>query len=173
MTSPIKLGHVAFRTGDVGRLRDWYCTVLEASVAFENEMLAFLTYDDEHHRLAIINRGTSGSQQAETGTLDHISFTFATLGELLETYERLRKLNISPNRVINHGPTTSMYFNDPDGNNVELQIDNFATIEETTAYLHSEAFAANPIGVEFDPDRLLERFRGGEPVEELTRRGAV
>lgn len=173
MTSPSKLAHVAFRTSDVARLRAWYCTVLEASVAFENDFLAFLTYDDEHHRLAIINRGTGTSDKADAGTLDHISFTFSELGELLETYLRLKELGIVPNRTINHGPTTSMYFFDPDGNNVELQIDNFSTIEETTAFLQSETFADNPIGVLFDADLLVERFQNGDPVEELIKQGAA
>ena len=28
-------------------------------------------------------------------------------------------------------------------------------------------FAANPIGVIYDPDELLERYRAGEPLEKL------
>ena len=32
---------------------DWYTTVLAAEVVHSNDMLAFMTYDDEHHRLAI------------------------------------------------------------------------------------------------------------------------
>jgi hypothetical protein len=31
----------------------------------------------------------------------------------------------------------------------------------------SDAFAANPIGVEFDPDALLARYRNGTSVETL------
>jgi len=32
--------------------------------------------------------------------------------------------------IVNHRPTTSMYYRDPDGNRVELQIDNFPTAKE-------------------------------------------
>lgn len=173
MKSPTKLAHIAFRTGDVERLRAWYCTVLGATVAFENDFLSFLSYDDEHHRIAIIDRGTSDKNAPENGTVDHVSFTFAELGDLLDTYERLKAEGITPNRTINHGPTTSMYFFDPDGNNVELQVDNFATLEETTAFLQSETFAANPIGVLFDADHLVERFRAGDPVSELVKQGSA
>jgi hypothetical protein len=33
----------------------WYQTVFEARVQYQNPALAFLTYDDEHHRFAIAN----------------------------------------------------------------------------------------------------------------------
>jgi len=34
-------------------VRDWYLKVPDAHAVFENEMLCFMTFDDEHHRLAI------------------------------------------------------------------------------------------------------------------------
>jgi hypothetical protein len=33
--------------------------------------------------------------------------------------------------------------------------------------LHSDAFAANPIGVDVDFDSLLEQFQSGVPLESL------
>jgi hypothetical protein len=62
-----------------------------------------------------------------------------------------------------------MYFRDPDNNQVELQIDNFERVVDGKAYMQSEAFAKNPIGVEFNPDELLARFRGGAKIEDLVR----
>ena len=103
--------------------------------------------------------------------LHHVAFTFASMGELLDNYERLAARGIRPFRCINHGPTTSMYYVDPDGNRVELQIDNFATAEEGQAWMRSPAFDRNPIGVEFEPDELVRRFRAGVPVAELVLRG--
>jgi hypothetical protein len=63
-----------------------------------------------------------------------------------------------------------MYYRDPDGNRVELQIDNFATAKEGQDWMLSRAFAQNPIGVEYDPDELVKRFRSGVPVAELVVR---
>lgn len=80
---------------------------------------------------------------------------------------RLRGLGIAPYWCINHGPTTSLYYRDPDANQVELQVDNFPGPAALGAWLRSGAFAHNPIGVNFDPERLLARFRAGDPVEEL------
>jgi hypothetical protein len=36
--------------------------------------------------------------------------------------------------------------------------------------MKSEAFNANPVGVEYDPDQLVKRFASGEPVSELVKR---
>ena len=56
---------------------------------------------------------------------------------------------------IRHGPTLSLYYKDPDGNRLEFQVDCFATAEEANAYMRGDSFAANPIGVEFDPEELV------------------
>src|SRR3546814_1987062 len=93
---------------------------------------------------------------------DLCAFTYATLADLMATYERLRDKGIRPVFPINHGPTTSMYYADPDGNQIELQVDNYDKIEDATAFFYSEAFAENPVGVEFDPDELLRRLRAGD-----------
>jgi hypothetical protein len=63
-----------------------------------------------------------------------------------------------------------MYYKDPDGNRVELQVDNYPSAEEANRWMRSGDFAANPIGVVFDPDDLLARYRAGEPIEKLTTR---
>jgi hypothetical protein len=64
-----------------------------------------------------------------------------------------------------------MYYRDPDNNQVELLIDNFDDVRDGKAYMRSPAFAQNPIGVEYDPDEMLARFRAGASREELLRLG--
>src|SRR3546814_4551318 len=53
--SPQRLAHFVLRTSRFEELVDWYQTVLGATPAFKNELLAFLSYDEEHHRVAILN----------------------------------------------------------------------------------------------------------------------
>ncbi len=168
MASPKKLAHVVFRTGRLAEMCDWYCTVLEARVAFRSDFVAFLTYDEEHHRVAFVNFGATEQPAENMRGLEHVAFTYESLGDLLDTYERLKSRGIVPYWTINHGPTTSMYYRDPDRNQVELQIDN-CSLAEADAFVRSEAFQRNPIGIEFDAETLLARFRRGEPVAELTR----
>ena len=168
--SPVRLAHVVLRTSKFDELVHWYQTVLCAEIVFTDGALAFLAYDEEHHRIAVIQ--VPGLQPQSHGVcgVHHIAFTYASLNDLIATYERLEGVGISPVWCVNHGPTTSMYYADPDGNQVELQIDNYDTVEEAGEFFFTPAFAANPIGVDFDPAELARRFRAGEDETVLKRR---
>jgi catechol-2,3-dioxygenase len=172
--TPAKLAHLVLMTRDLPRLRDWYRTVLQATVTVEDPMLSFLSYDDEHHRIAFIGMPDLPPRAAgpQVG-LHHIAFTYRSLDELLRTYERLKQLGIEPYWPIHHGVTISMYFRDPDGNSVELQVDAFDSMAEAKAYMRSDSFRNNPIGVLYDPDELLRRHRTGESFESLRQRPAL
>ena len=53
--SPSKLAHIVLRTNNLDTLRDSSIQFLVAKIAFEvPDVLAFLRYDQEHHRLGII-----------------------------------------------------------------------------------------------------------------------
>jgi catechol-2,3-dioxygenase len=173
VVSPAKLAHAVLRTPQHEAMVDWYRTVLGAHVSFEIPgIIAFLTYDDEHHRVAIASVPGLQERPVMATGLDHLAFTYDALADLLHTYERLKGSGIHPYWTINHGPTLSFYYRDPDNNQVELQVDNFTTAEEINAYLAAE-YPINPIGAEVDPDDLLSRFRRGESESELRRRPDV
>jgi catechol-2,3-dioxygenase len=167
---PVKLAHVVRRTARFDEMVAWYRTVFGAEIAHADTTLAFLSYDDEHHRFAIANLPGLEERPAFAAGTDHIAFTYADLGDLLYTYARLARDGIVPFWCVNHGPTTSMYYKDPDGNRVELQVDNFATADECNQWMRSGEFAANPIGVVFDPEELVARYRAGEPLADLVVR---
>jgi catechol 2,3-dioxygenase-like lactoylglutathione lyase family enzyme len=167
--SPAKFAHVVLRTAHYDAVIAWYAAVLQARVAFRNDFIAFLTYDDEHHRVAVINSPGSPAPDETAAGVHHIAYTYAGLGELLSTYRRLKAAGIEPARCINHGPTTSMYYRDPDGLRVELQIDNFS-MDEANAYLTGPDFAENPIGVIFDPEDLIRDYEAGRSLDDLVRR---
>jgi hypothetical protein len=50
---------------------------------------------------------------------------------------------------------------------MEFQVDCCANAVEAHSFMHSDAFAANPVGVEIDPDALLAQYRSGVPMETL------
>ena len=171
---PTKLAHVVYMTRRYEEMLDWYQKVFEAKIQYKNPALAFLTYDDEHHRFAIANMDAfdaSGSvaDMPKGVGVNHVGYTYSNLGDLLETYDRLKQLDITPYWRIHHGITLSVYYQDPDGNRMEFQVDCCANAEEAHTYMQSDAFAANPVGVEIDPDALLEQYRNGIPVETLLR----
>ncbi len=171
MAKPAKFAHVVYQTRRFEEMVDWYQRVFEARVVYQNPALAFLTYDDEHHRFAFANLDAFKPAGLDVGTrgeigVNHVAYTYANIGDLLDTYARLKDAGITPYWRIHHGMTLSMYYRDPDGNRMELQVDT-CSVEAAREYMLSDAFAANPIGVEIDPEALLVRYRSGEPAEEL------
>jgi catechol-2,3-dioxygenase len=176
MPSPIRFSHVVLQTNQIGVLRDWYCAMLDGTVVYQNDAICFITFDEEHHRIALIDpgglahRSGAGSDPLRAGGdtgLHHFAYAFKGLGDLVEVYEGAKARSVLPYWCINHGPTTSMYYRDPDGNRIEMFVDNFPTMRECKAYMEGPAFAKNPLGVEFDPEKLAARFRAGVPAAEL------
>jgi catechol 2,3-dioxygenase-like lactoylglutathione lyase family enzyme len=168
--SPSKLAHVVLVTPQFEAAKAWYRSVLNAHPTYENSQVCFMTYDDEHHRIGLINMPDLAPAPPGIAGLDHLAFTYDTLGELLASYQRLRGLGIEPYWTINHGPTISFYFRDPDGNKVELQYDVFRTVPDIDAFFASGAYDENFMGIIIDADDLLVRFEAGEDIASLTRR---
>ena len=171
MAKPSKFAHVVYSTRRFDEMVDWYQKVFEAKVVYQNQILAFLTYDEEHHRIALANLsliapGSETGQPRDKAGVNHVAYTYANLGDLLATYERLKQKGVNPYWRIHHGITLSLYYQDPDGNRMEFQVDR-GTVEEANAYMHSDAFAANPAGVEIDPESLLAQYRSGVPEQQL------
>ncbi len=168
--SPSSLAHVVLRTANFQAMVDFYTTFLGGTVTYGNEFISFITYDQEHHRIAIIQVPGTGPKQPRSSGLEHIAFTFPTLSELLLSYRQRRARDISPVWSVNHGPTTSIYYKDPDGNMLETQVDNFNTVQEANEFMSSKFFAENPIGTDFDPEELIRRIRAGESEHVLKKR---
>lgn len=168
----LRLAHVVYRTPQLVAMRDWYRTVLGADVAYENDFICFLTFDEEHHRVAFLAAPQLEPVDTRRAGTDHVAFTFSSLATLIANYERLQALGIEPYWEVNHGPTTSLYYRDPDGNQVELQVDNFPTAEEVDGWFRSGAFDQNPIGVTVRFADLISRYRAGTPTEDLLTRPA-
>lgn len=167
--APSKFAHVVYKTHRFDELVDWYIKVFNARVQHRDGRLAFLTYDDEHHRFAFINLGPAGEERPrrdDDSGVHHVAYTWRNLAELIATYKRLKALGIVPVRPIRHGLTLSMYYQDPDENMMEFQID-LMDPSGADAFMKDTAFAANPVGERFDPDHLAARFDAGEPVDDL------
>ena len=160
----MRLAHVVLRTPQLEIMRDWYALVLGADVVYENAQGCFLTFDEEHHRIALIcDPHATAIDRAQAG-LDHIAFAFASLDELIGRFEQLAAADVHPIWEVDHGPTTSLYYRDPDDNRVELQIDNFDSPDETAAYFRSEAFNENPVGETIEFRNLVAHHRAAHPM---------
>ncbi|MGY6551516.1 MAG: VOC family protein [Erythrobacter sp.] len=166
-----KLAHVVYRTCQLDAMTRWYATVFGAEIVYRNPALTFLTFDDEHHRIAfadltvIAPDGDKGAQ-APVG-VDHIAYEVPSLAALLKTWEDLKAKGIAPYWCVNHGMNASLYYADPDGNQMEFSVDCFASKGECRDYFQGGDIGQNPVGTEYDPADWLARLRAGASEAQL------
>lgn len=96
--APAYMAHIVFKTPKFQKMVDWWCKLLEAEATMNNGQLAFLTYDGEHHRVAIVNVPALFPNWKFTRGMDHVAYTYESLSDLLHTYERLKKQGVDPDR---------------------------------------------------------------------------
>src|ERR1700719_5119104 len=167
-----KFHHFNLKTTRLQELIDWYGAVVGAEVTFQDATGAWLSNDAANHRIALLAfPGFVDDPDKDTRTgMHHSAFEYDSVGDLNATYVRLRGQEIEPDICLDHGMTLSYYYKDPDGNHVELQIDDFGDWAASKAWMRTSAeFKANPIGVFVDPAKVAERAASGDPFSEIHR----
>lgn len=167
MAQPIKFAHIVFKTNQYKEMVAWWLDFLEADIRHGNDFISFLSYDDEHHRIAIANIPNLENNTPAARGVEHFAFTYASLDDLFDQYERMKAKGVHPYWTINHGMTLSAYYRDPDGNQVETQVDSL-TMEQADEFMAGPLFAANPIGINVDFDALVARYRAGASFADIT-----
>ena len=119
------LGHVVIKVRDVARSEAFYNGVLGLPIVARNERstMTFFSLGD-HHDFAIVGLGNDAeSPGAKSVGLAHVAFKIGnSLEELKEAKRHLDDAGI-PCAPVDHEVTQSLYFADPDGNQVELYVD--------------------------------------------------
>jgi catechol 2,3-dioxygenase len=166
------LHHVNIKTSRLDEMIKWYGLVVGTQVQFRYETGAWTTNDGANHRIAFLAvPGLSDdAEKVRHNGMHHCAFEYGSFAELMSTYDRLRQSGVEPAFSLDHGMAMSLYYKDPDGNFVELQSDNFSDWKLSGEYMRaSPQFAANPIGVFFDPARVYETFKSGTDFETLEK----
>jgi catechol-2,3-dioxygenase len=175
MTHKLELGHFGLRTADLPRAIDWYGRALGAQVRFRNEFAAFMSFDEEHHRFVLWDDGETGEKPENARGVDHIGMNCGRPTALADEYDRLKDLGILPTLCVNHHFTSSLYYRDPDGNELEITCDNMPTKADCAAFMATaemaEAMQPPLFGVEFDPEELSRLRKQGAPDVQLARIG--
>ena len=171
-TRPI-LHHFNLKTSRLQEMIAWYGTVVGMTSNYTFPGGAWLTNDEANHRLALLVSPvlTDDPDKLMHNGFHHSAFEYPSMGDLLDTYSRLKALGIEPHASLDHGLTTSFYYEDPDGNSVELQTDNFGSWQESSEWMRtSPQFVANPIGMPVDPDKMVAAREAGASFAELHER---
>jgi len=162
--------HVNLKTTRLQEMIDFYGTLIGAEVIFQDQVGAWLSNDGANHRVALLsfpNFVDDPEKDNRTG-MHHSAFEYASFEDLNSSYLRLRDAGITPAICLDHGMTLSYYYADPDGNNIELQVDSFGDWKKSREWMRtSEEFKANPIGVFVDPARVAADHANGLSFAEI------
>jgi catechol 2,3-dioxygenase len=169
--SPSRFHHVGIKTARIKEMVEWYATVLGTEMVADLGFAQFVTYDAANHRVVFFGSDKFEGETEVTRTgLHHLAYEYGELDDLLDTYTRLKGLEILPVWVTDHGPTISFYYEDPDRNLIELQVDNFGSDAGSSAYVRSPPFRDNPLGKDVDPDKLIAARSAGGSHADLHKR---
>jgi catechol 2,3-dioxygenase len=121
-SAPHSVGHVHLKVRDAERSIDFYTDVLDLSVTERHDRYAFLSWGTRHHDVALQAVGEDAAGPGPGVGLYHAAFEVAGNDGLRAVYEALqaREVSVSP---VDHGIARALYFEDPDGNGLEVYAD--------------------------------------------------
>ena len=187
-TSRLKISEIILKTGRFNEMKSWYLTVLGIAPFFEHApppgtkprdlggqtrasdlQMCFFRLSTDYPYVQTIGifeePGTALEQRKGASGLHHMQLMTSGLDELCDKFDELGAHGMRPHRSSDHGPMTSFYYRDPDGNNVEITAQNHPTLEAMIAFMASDEFKANPSGVEIDdPAAFVARHRAAAPA---------
>jgi len=122
------LGHVVFYVRDLERSVKFYTEAvgLGLSGTIFSGRAALLSGGRTHHELLLIQVGeATGPLQGKRIGLCHVGWKIGDSVDELETrYLKLSEMGYSVDGLSDHTISQSVYLRDPDGNEVELYVDN-------------------------------------------------
>jgi len=144
MIHPERIAHVVIKVRDLERSRKFYTEILGMQVMKDvSEIKAvFLSFNgQDHHEVALFQIGpqAEGPKMNQVGLL-HFALRLRSEEELRAAYQELKEKGVPVTFTVNHGVTKSVYFRDPDDNELEVYCDNNPEeyIQMPNAYLGKE-----------------------------------
>ncbi|WP_223622887.1 VOC family protein [Microbacterium sp. EST19A] len=172
ITRPV-FHHTTFATLKLDEMVEFYEAIAGLEPVYHGTDGAWLTNDEANHRIALLALPElkEAVDKGHTVGLHHTAFEYADFHAWLDNYERLVERGIRPFLCLDHGMTMSMYYQDPEGNGVEIQFDTFGSWTKSKEWMWaSQEFGENPIGEYFDPDQIVAARESGLEWDDIHRR---
>lgn len=119
----LQLGHVHLKVRNLSRSLSFYKAVFDLTVTEQIGNFVFMTGNHMHHTIALQALGDDLPPAARTGVgLYHVAFEADDKSSFATKFRLLREMNI-PVYPIDHVISWAMYFDDPDGNGLEIYTD--------------------------------------------------
>jgi catechol-2,3-dioxygenase len=120
-----ELGHVLLRVLDLDRSKKFYGEVLGFKILEEDPEHGgtFMALDGQSHAIDLFQVKDADAALRQTPGvrgLGHIAFRVEREEDLKDAYASLREHGVEITRTIDHVSQKSIYFNDPDGNTLEI-----------------------------------------------------
>lgn len=164
------LHHITLKTSRLQDMIDWYRLVVGVEVTFQDANNAWTTNDAANHRIAFLSVPSlrqDPDKVSHTG-LHHSAFEYSSFADLMASHDRLRAEGVTPAFALDHGMTISLYYQDPEGNYVELQSDSMGDWASSSDWMRTSLeFRSNPIGTFFDPAKVSDAHASGRPFGDL------
>jgi catechol 2,3-dioxygenase len=117
-----RVGHVVIKMRDLEAAKRFYRDILGMKITDEREGFGvFFRFHDYHHDIAVfkVDADAASPQKNQVG-LAHIALVADSLATVKAMYQRLKAHNVPIVRTVDHGITKSVYFQDPEGNELEI-----------------------------------------------------
>jgi len=128
MIRPERIGHVVIKVRELERSARFYSEVMGLQIMKMEpgfKMGFFASSGRDHHEIAAMEVGPDAPLPPSHAIgLLHIAFRLRDEAHLHAAYEDLKAHGVKIVTAINHGVTKSVYFEDPDGNQLEVYCDN-------------------------------------------------
>ena len=136
-----RVGHIVLRVTDVEKAEAFYRDALGMETVRRSEGAAFMSFGTQHHDIGLFS--VDGEPTRGNAGLGHVALVAeGGIQELQELHQRLVDHGVEIASLTDHGMTKSVYFNDPDGNRLEVYVD-LMTPEEGKRFLAERVGGGN------------------------------